>query len=88
MLELALAVGSGKFMQEDWLRDGQVHHLAYSLHLGAWLLIAAVVLWYLATVLRRGGISLAASMLQLKVRSNDTPLQWPAQLIRGFRCSV
>jgi hypothetical protein len=88
LLALALAVGSGKFMQEDWLRDGQVHHLAYSLHLGAWLLIAAVVLWYLATVLRRGGISLAASMLQLKVRSNDTPLQWPAQLIRGFRCSV
>ena len=28
LLALGLAVGSGKLMQEDWLRDGQVHHLA------------------------------------------------------------
>ena len=30
---LALAVASGKLMDEDWLRDGQLHHLAYGLHL-------------------------------------------------------
>jgi uncharacterized membrane protein YhaH (DUF805 family) len=27
LLALILAVGSGKLMQEDWLRDGQLHHL-------------------------------------------------------------
>jgi len=88
LLALGLAVGSGKLMQEDWLRDGQVHHLAYSLHLTAWLLIATAVFWHLAAVLRRGGLPLALSMVQLQLRSNDKPKHWPSQLIRGFRRSV
>ena len=29
LLGLGLAVGSGKLMQEDWLRTGQLDHLAY-----------------------------------------------------------
>jgi len=40
LLALALAVGSGKLMDEDWLSGGQFHHLVYSVHLLAWLLIA------------------------------------------------
>lgn len=85
LLALALAVGSGKLMQEQWLRNGQLHHLIYSLHLTAWLLIDAAVLWHLAAVLRRGGIPLASSMLRLKVRSNDGPQQWPGQVMRRLR---
>lgn len=85
LLALALAVGSGKLMQEDWQREGQLHHLAYCLHLTAWLLIAAAVLLHVAAVLRRGGPALAGSMVQLQVRGNDKPKHWPSQLIRGFR---
>ena len=33
LLALVMAVGSGKLMQEDWLRDGQLHHIVYSVHL-------------------------------------------------------
>lgn len=83
LLGLALAVVSGKLMNEDWLRTGQVHHLAYSLHLTAWLLIAAAVVWHLASVLRRGGVPLASSMVQVQLRPNDRPGQWLAQ-IRGW----
>lgn len=87
-LALVLAVVSGEFLDEDWLRDGQFQHLAYSVHLLAWLLIALAVSMHLCAVLRRGGLALAGSMVQLRVRSNDTPSHWPSQLIRGFRRSA
>lgn len=64
LLALALALGSGKAMQEDWLREGQLHHLAYSLHLTAWLLLALAVAVHLVTLLRRGGWPLLLSMLK------------------------
>ena len=60
LLGLVLAVGSGKLMQEDWLRTGQFDHVAYHLHLLAWLLIAAAVIWHVSSVLRRGGLHFAA----------------------------
>jgi len=87
LLGLVLAVGSGKLMQEDWLRSGQLDHLVYSLHLLAWLLIAAAVLWHVAAVLRRGGSTLARSMFLFPMRSNDQPQHWPAQVSRWFRQS-
>lgn len=63
LLALALAVGSGKAMQEDWLRQGQLDQLVYQLHLLAWLLLAVAVLVHLLTLLRRGGWPLLRSML-------------------------
>lgn len=88
LLALALAVGSGKLMNEDWLRNAQLEQLAYSLHLTAWLLIAAVVSWHGMAVLHRGGTALASSMFRLHVRSNDGPAQWSAQVLRWFRRSA
>ena len=82
---LALAVGSGKLMQENWLRTGQLSHTVYTLHLTAWLLLGVTVMWHLAAVLRRGGPALAASMLRWQVRSQDHPRHWPQQLRRGLR---
>lgn len=88
LLALALAVGSGKLMNEDWLRSGQLDHLVYSLHLLAWLLIAAAVLWHVAAVLNRGGMGLARSMFQRQLRSNDQPRHWPSQVKRWLRRSA
>lgn len=92
LLALALAVGSGKLMNEDWLRTGpldhQFDHSVYSLHLLAWLLIAAAVVWHGVAVLRRGGQALAGSMFELKLRSNDQPRHWPSQLRRWWRRST
>jgi hypothetical protein len=64
LLALALAVGSGKAMQEDWLREGQLQHLAYHLHLLAWLALALAVGVHLLELLRRGGWPLLLSMVK------------------------
>jgi hypothetical protein len=85
LLGLVLAAGSGKLMDEDWLRLGELDHLVYSLHLTAWLLIAGTVLWHLAAVLHRGGMALASSMFQLRMRHNDRPRHWWPQLKGWFR---
>jgi len=72
-------------MQEDWLRDGQFHHLVYSLHLTSWLLIAMAVLIHATAALHRGGLALVASMARFEVRANDGPRHWPAQLLGAWR---
>lgn len=66
LIGLVLAVGSGKFMQEDWLRNGDLDHFIYHLHVLAWLLIAAAVAWHIQGVIPRGGVALASSMVRLK----------------------
>jgi hypothetical protein len=85
LVALALAVGSGKLMQEDWLRQGQLHHLVYSVHLVAWVVMAAAVLAHLGAVLVGGGAPLLRSMLSLRLRPGDQPRDWPGQIRRHFR---
>lgn len=82
LLALALAVGSGKLMQEEWLRQGELHHWVYGLHLLAWLLIAVAVLSHLAGVLQLGGLPLARSMFHPAIQRGDLPRDWPAQVRR------
>jgi hypothetical protein len=77
---LALAIASGKLMSEDWLRNGELHHWVYSLHLLAWLLVTGSVVAHLLGGLRLAGPVLLGSMLSLKVRPADQPRHWPAQL--------
>lgn len=85
LLALGLAVGSGKMMDENWLRDGQLHHLAYSVHLLAWVLIALATTWHVSAVLQRGGWSLARSMASLQLRSGDLPGNWFDQIRRSLK---
>ncbi len=79
---LGLAVVSGKLMNEDWLRQSQLNHLVYGLHLLGWLGISVAVLWHLAGVWRLGGMALAGSMLSLSRRAGDGPRHWPGQIRR------
>lgn len=81
---LALAVGSGKLMDEDWLRDGDLGQGIYTVHLLAWLAIALAVVVHLASVLLRGGMPLARSMASLQMRTQDRPGDWLHQLSRHF----
>jgi len=80
LLALALAVGSGKLMQEDWLRAGRLHELVYSLHLLAWLLLALAVALHVGAVLQRGGPALVRSMASWQLRAGDRPGDWPRQI--------
>jgi hypothetical protein len=83
LLALALAVATGKLMNENWLRDGQLDHLIYGLHLLAWLAVAIAVPLHLLGGLRRGGPILLASMFRLRTQARDQPRHWPGQ-IRAF----
>ena len=85
LLALVLAVGSGKLMQEDWLRDGQFDHLVYGVHLLAWLLIALAIALHVGSVLRRGSVPLARSMASLQLRPGDLPGHWFDQIRRSFK---
>jgi uncharacterized membrane protein YhaH (DUF805 family) len=85
LVALVLAVGSGKLMQEDWLRDGRFHHLVYSVHLIAWLLIAVAVTLHVVGVLQRGGWPLAGSMASLQLRPGDLPGNWFDRIRKSFR---
>ena len=85
LVALALAVGSGKLMDEDWLRDGQLDHLVYSVHLLAWVLIALAVTLHGAGVLQRGGWPLARSMASVQLRPGDLPGNWLDQIRRSFK---
>jgi hypothetical protein len=80
-----LAVGSGKLMDEDWLRDGQFQQLVYSVHLLAWLLIALAVILHVGAVLQRGGLPLARSMASVQLRPGDLPGNWFDQIRRSFK---
>jgi len=84
LLALLLAVGSGKLMNEDWLRQGELQHGIYLLHLLAWLGLALAVLWHLGAVLKRGGPALARSMLSLRTMPQDQPRHWAGQIRRHF----
>ena len=85
LLALILAAGSGKLVQEDWLRDGQLHHLVYSVHLLAWLLIPLAVTLHLVAVLRLGGLPMARSMASVQLRPGDLPGNWFDQIRRSFK---
>ena len=84
LLALALAVGSGKLMDEDWLRDGQLDHAVYAIHLLAWLLIALALALHVGAVLQRGGLPLARSMASLQLRPGDRPGNWFDQIRRSL----
>jgi hypothetical protein len=85
LLALSLAVGSGKLMQENWLRDGRLDHIVYAVHLLAWLLIALAVSTHIGAVLQRGGLPLVRSMASLQLRPGDRPGHWFAQIRRSFK---
>lgn len=85
MSALARQEGGGKLVQEDWLRDGQLHHLVYSVHLLAWLLIALSVTLHLVAVLRLGGLPMARSMASVQLRPGDLHGNWFDQIRRSFK---
>ena len=84
LMALALAVGSGKLMVEDWLEDGELGHAVYAVHLLAWLAVAGAVLSHVGAVLTRGGRPLALSMANLAMRPRDQPRDWLGQIRRHF----
>ncbi|MGG6265254.1 cytochrome b/b6 domain-containing protein [Leptolyngbya sp. AN03gr2] len=77
---LLFAVISGKFMDETWLPQGQLQHVAYSVHLLSWATMLACLALHLLMSAKVGGVPLLLSMSSLKVRPDDHPKFWFQQL--------
>lgn len=84
LLALLLALGSGRMMEEDWLREGQLDHLVYRLHLSAWVLLALSLVLHTIAQWRRGGWPLIGSMTRLEWHPQDSPSAWWGQIVRGI----
>ncbi|BAU14198.1 hypothetical protein LEP3755_47430 [Leptolyngbya sp. NIES-3755] len=77
---ILFAVISGKFMDETWLPQGQLQHLAYSLHLLSWATMIVCLALHVLMSAKVGGVPLLLSMSSLKVRPDDRPKFWFQQL--------
>jgi len=71
LLAAAIAVGTGKLMDENWLPDGELNHTAYYAHLIAWLLVVLGIALHVLMSVKVGGLLLLMSMADFKVRSDD-----------------
>jgi hypothetical protein len=80
LLAATFAVISGRMMKEAWLPAGELYHLAYNLHLVAWVVFIGSLLIHILMSIKVGGIPLLLSMTSLHYRDNDSPTLWPAHL--------
>jgi hypothetical protein len=71
---LALAVGSGQLMDDDWLLEGHLFHPIYSLHLSSWIVLTLMTGWHVISIVRRGGWRLATSMIPFLKQKEDPSL--------------
>jgi cytochrome b561 len=75
-----LAVLSGKLMDETWLPQGQLNHVAYSFHLIAWAIIVVCLALHLLMSAKVGGMPLLLSMMDWRIRPGDSPKSWLKQI--------
>jgi hypothetical protein len=80
LVALSLALGSGWFMEEEWMVEGGSQHLIYNLHLLGWILLVVAVALHLLEHGRRGGWPLLSSMLSPRMQRGDQPRHWLRQL--------
>ncbi|MBE9011913.1 cytochrome b/b6 domain-containing protein [Pseudanabaenaceae cyanobacterium LEGE 13415] len=80
LVAIAFAAISGKLMDETWLPRGELHHVAYSLHLLSWATMLVCLALHLLMSAKVGGAPLLLSIASLKVRSDDHPKLWFQQL--------
>ncbi|MCU0548171.1 MAG: cytochrome b/b6 domain-containing protein [Leptolyngbya sp. Prado105] len=74
------AVVTGRLMDETWLPQGQLFHVAYSFHLIAWATMLGCLALHLLMSAKVGGVPLLLSMSDFKVRPDDHPKLWIQQL--------
>jgi hypothetical protein len=74
LLALAVAVGSGQLMHEDWLLDGDRFHPIYSLHLSSWIVLTLITGWHVISIVNSGGLRLATSMIPFLKQKDDSSL--------------
>jgi len=77
LMAVTLALVSGRLMEEDWLKDKDFNHLAYTLHLSGWVLVVSGLVIHVLLSLKVGGTPLVLSMFSPEYRG--TREVWPWQ---------
>ncbi|PAX59495.1 cytochrome b/b6 domain-containing protein [Brunnivagina elsteri] len=81
MLIAALfSVISGKFQDENWLPQGELNHVAYYIHLIAWVVVILALSIHLLMSAKVGGLPLLISMFDTIYRPEDSPRFWQEKL--------
>ena len=73
LLAATLALLSGREMEEGWLKQGELGHLWYTLHLASWVMMFSCLAIHLLMSARIGGVPLLLSIVDLKYRFSDRP---------------
>lgn len=76
---------SGRLMKEEWLPNAEFHHLAYSFHLLAWLVMILCLLIHILMAAKVGGVALISSMFDWKTRTSDPEVQLMVRLKGWFK---
>ncbi len=85
LLAALLSVISGKFQDENWLPQGELNHIAYYIHLIAWVVIVIALLMHLLMSAKVGGFPLLVSMLDTTYRPDDSPRLWRQKIVNWFQ---
>ncbi|MBD2530506.1 cytochrome b/b6 domain-containing protein [Nostoc flagelliforme FACHB-838] len=83
LIAAVLAVNSGRMMKEEWLPTLQLHHIWYSLHLCAWVVMVCCVAIHVLMSTKVGGAPLLLSIFSWKFRPEDSPAKWSSRF-RGW----
>ncbi|MBW4600270.1 MAG: cytochrome b/b6 domain-containing protein [Calothrix sp. FI2-JRJ7] len=85
LLAALFSVVSGKFQDENWLPQGELNHIAYYIHLIAWVVIVLALLMHLLMSAKVGGFPLLLSMLDTTYRPKDSPRLWRQKIVNWFQ---
>ncbi|MGQ9872839.1 cytochrome b/b6 domain-containing protein [Leptodesmis sp.] len=80
LLAAILSTISGRMMKEEWLPQGDLNQIWYSLHLLAWAVLIGGLAIHLLSVARVGGAPLFQAMLSVYFRPEDSPALWGQRL--------
>jgi cytochrome b subunit of formate dehydrogenase len=76
LLATAIAVITGRMMQEVWMPKGELNRAWYIGHLIAWLLMIVSIAIHLLMSAKVGGLPLLLSMYNWQIKSGDLPKDW------------
>ena len=72
-----LIIASGDALSDNVLEQGASTDLAYTLHLVAWAGMVLLTVAHVGLSLKVGGMPLVLSVVNMRVRSSDSPSRWP-----------
>lgn len=84
LIAATFALVSGREMDEGWLKQGELGHLWYTIHLSSWVMMFGCLAVHLLMSARIGGVPLLLSMVNLKYRFTDRPSLLLQNLRRWF----